>query len=299
MTKITDKKLNKSAYGFWEIGDKPSRKDLELYYSEKYYQEGKGGAIEYTSDELLQLKNKLDEIWHVIENNTPNLGNLKSFLDVGCGEGNALAFFASKGFVVTGLDYSSAGVQSKNPGYIDNLIAGDIYTSLEKQIFLQKKYDVIMLQNVLEHVLDPINLMLNLKKLITPKGLICISVPNDFSITQMAAISHGHIQSAFWVSPPDHLNYFNSESLLEVASVTGYDFLDMIANFPIDFFLFNTASNYVIDSSKGKAAHNARIQIENVISKQPIEEVIQLYRSFAKIGLGRNLTIFLRPHTSN
>ena len=297
MTKITDKKLNKSAYGFWEIVDKPSRKDLELYYAEKYYQIGKGGAINYTSDELIQIKNKLDVIWYVIQKNT-NQSNLKTFLDVGCGEGNALAYFASKSFIVTGLDYSLAGVQSKNPKYIDSLIVGDIYTSLEKQIFLQKKYDVIMLQNVLEHVLDPIDLMLNLKKLITPNGLICISVPNDFSITQMAAISYGHIQSAFWVSPPDHLNYFNNESLLEVASVTGYDILDMIANFPIDFFLFNSASNYVIDSSKGKAAHNARIQIENLISQAPIADVILLYKSFAKLGLGRNLTIFLRPNAT-
>ena len=131
---------------------------MQEYYSQKYYQEGKGGALEYSKDELLQIKAKLEESWYILQNRLSSSLSSKSFLDIGCGEGHALSFFYSRGWQVRGLDFSSAGVQSKNPVYLDNLVVGDVYTSLKEEIVSGKTYDVVWLQNVLEHVLNPIDL---------------------------------------------------------------------------------------------------------------------------------------------
>ena len=56
-----------------------------------------------------------------------------TILDVGCGEGFALAYFARKSFKVNGLDFSSAGVCSQNPDFADCVETGDLFSLLEKK----------------------------------------------------------------------------------------------------------------------------------------------------------------------
>ena len=290
-----DKRLEKSPYGFWEVCVKPTPQELHQYYSAEYYQEGKGGSLEYSKDELLHIQAKLEESWYVLQNSLPSSPSGSSLLDVGCGEGHALSFFDERGWLVKGLDFSAAGVQSKHPECIDKLIVGDIYTSLKKEIAAGKAYDIVWLQNVLEHVLDPIDLLQSLRTLVAPNGLCIVTVPNDCSITQLSALAHGHIDKAFWVAPPDHLNYFDYDSLVNTTTALGWECVDILGNFPIDWFLFHQGSNYVRDKTAGKAAHTARIQIENLVALRPIEDRIQFWSALAKAGFGRNLTAFLRP----
>ena len=71
--------------------------------------------------------------------------------------------------------------------------------------------------------------------------------------------------------------------------------MDVVGDFPIDWFLFHPGSNYIRDKAVGKNAHFARVQIENHIHQQPIKDVIEFWSAAAKIGVGRDLTIFLRP----
>jgi len=68
----------------------------------------------------------------------------------------------------------------------------------------------------------------------------------------------------------------------------------MLGDFPIDWFIFNPGSNYVRDKSVIKAAHKARVQIENFIHAHPIEDVILSWTSTAKLGLGGTITAFLQ-----
>ncbi|MDO9117207.1 MAG: class I SAM-dependent methyltransferase [Nitrospira sp.] len=294
-----DQRLTKTRYGFWEIGDKPTPQELQQYYSKKYYQEGKGGALEYSKDEMLHIQGKLEEYWHVLQKCLLPSAGTRSLLDVGCGEGHALSFFRSRGWSVKGLDFSIAGVQSKHPECLDHLVVGDIYESLREELAAGKVYDVVWLENVLEHVLDPIDLLQALHRLVAVNGMAVVSVPNDCSITQLAAMTHGHIDNAFWVSPPDHLNYFDHDSLVNTAQITGWGCEEILANFPIDWFLFHHGSNYVRDKSVGKAAHKARIQIENLIHERPVEDGVRFWSALARLGFGRNLAAFLRPSDEN
>lgn len=291
---MNDSRLKKNPLGYWEIVDKPSSKELQDYYAKKYYQEGKGSyELEYSEQELAYFNAKLEQRWGVLQRCLKSSKNERRFLDVGCGEGYALAFFRKLGWVVKGFDFSSAGVESKNLNCLDALVTGDVFQLLENEINDNKQYDVIWLQNVLEHVLDPLHLLRSLKKLVAPNGFLVMTVPNDFSVTQQAALLLNHIDSQFWVALPDHLSYFDHSSLRNIAESTNWECVEMLGDFPIDWFLFHSNSNYVRNKSIGKAAHIARMEIENMIHGMPLEDVINYWSAAAKLGLGRDITAFL------
>lgn len=290
-----DQRLRKHPLGFWEIAAKPTAQELQQYYAHKYYQEAKGSyELEYSKDELQYFRAKLEQRSAVLHRHLSSPGS-KTLLDVGCGEGYALAFFREQGWSVKGIDFSSAGVESKNPVCRDALVTGDIFALLQAEMAAGRTYDVVWLQNVLEHVIDPLDLMKSLRTLVSPGGLAVVTVPNDCSIIQRAALAHGHIEKAFWVAPPDHLTYFDHVSLTNAANETGWGCVEMLGDFPVDWFLFHPGSNYVRDGSLGKAAHNARVQIENIIHQQPIEDVLGFWSATARLGIGRDITAFLRP----
>lgn len=292
-----DQRLRKHAFGFWEVAARPTPQELHDYYAKKYYQEAKGSyELAYSSEEIGYFRSKLEQRHAVINMHSCEIRHSrKRFLDVGCGEGYALSYFREAGWSVKGLDFSSAGVASKNPSCKDALVTGDVFELIESELAAGMTYEVVWLQNVLEHVLDPIALLKSLHSLVAPGGLAVVTVPNDCSSTQIAALNHQHIDSAFWVAPPDHLSYFDHISLENTARETGWECVEMLGDFPVDWYLFHPGSNYILDRSAGKPAHMARVQIENLIHDHPIEDVVRFWSAAARLGIGRDITAFLRP----
>ena len=288
-----DKTVTRNALGFWEIANKPTAEQIKDYYAAKYYQEAKGSyELAYSDEELAYFRTKLSQRWSVIANRFSESG---SMLDVGCGEGYALSFFDEMGWQVRGLDFSRAGIASKNPQCARFLIEGDVFGLLEKEHSAGAVYDVIWLQNVLEHVVDPVGLMSFLRPLVKPGGVLVVTVPNDFSRLQLEAKDRGVIDRDFWVALPDHLSYFSRNSLVNIGAHTGWNVLDILGDFPIDWFLFHPGANYIMDKSAGKAAHRARVTLENLIGENRVEDVTAFYSAMARIGMGRDLSAFYVP----
>lgn len=292
-----DARLTKHRLGYWELAEKPTVDRLKKYYAQKYYQEAVGSyEHNYEETEVALFEAKLEQRFYTLTRLLADRPiKSKRMLDVGCGEGYALAFFRAKGWQVKGIDFSSAGVKSKNPSCLDALAAGDVFELLKEEIASGQKYQVVWLQNVLEHVLDPIALLCSLKNLIHKDGVAVVTVPNDDSVIQNGAIENGHIKTAFWVTLPDHLSYFNVDSLKSIANFTGWTCPVVTGDFPVDWLLFHPDTNYVTDSSKGKAAHRFRVELENLLHKRPIELVSEFWKASGEMGIGRNITAFLTP----
>ena len=288
---INDLRLKKHNFGFYEIVDKPTQEELNAYYAEKYYQEAKGSYEHtYEPDELEYLKLKIKQRAYVVQNLT---GKTEGFLlDVGCGEGFTLKHYADSGWEVRGIDFSKAGVTKQNPDMLNCLDVGDIYETLNSYQNQKRRYDVVYLTNVLEHVLDPIELLINLKSIITRGGVLVVTVPNDGSDLQEYCFASSKISERFWIALPDHMSYFAYESIKSTAEHTGCNCADIIADFPIDLYLLHPGSNYISDKKNGNPAHRARIVSEIMLSSHNIQDVIQYYRSMAKVGMGRDLTGF-------
>ena len=203
-------------------------------------------------------------------------------------------FFKKIGWDITGLDFSNYGCKTFNPGCLENFIEGDIYQNIETIISSDYTYDVLWLDNVLEHVLEPMKLLKDLKNITSDESVLIIEVPNDFSIIQKYLYENSILKEKNWIVVPDHISYFNAKGLNALCKACGWNNIGLLSDFPIDWFLFNDHSNYYKDRSKGKAAHQARVTIENLLHEHSQHQINDLYEALANVNMGRQLIGFYR-----
>lgn len=290
-----DERVERHEFGFLRSVHKPSAEELRTYYAETYYQaETAQYRKQYPEDELAYLRLKLAQEADLIDKirggRSPG-----TMLDVGCGEGFALDWFMRHGWNGEGLDHSIAGIRAMHPHLEPVVETGDLFALLDAKIAAGSQYDLLVLNNVLEHVTDPVGLLKALRRLVPDDGVMLIAVPNDGSRYHEMLYERGLIAERFWIAIPDHLSYFTYDSLKTTVEAAGWNCEDIIADFPIDFFLMHEGSNYVGDRASGPAAHRARIIMELLLGELPHEQVNEYYRAMAKVGLGRSITAILTP----
>ncbi|MDF2667958.1 MAG: class SAM-dependent methyltransferase [Paenibacillus sp.] len=287
-------KVEKNRYDYYELIHKPSEDELQQYYAMKYYQEDNSSYSQtYSSEEIQYIRNKIEQKYTVIQKILHPSVQL-SLLDVGCGEGWALEFFNKKGWDVQGLDYSNHGCMTHNPQMSPNLQVGDIYRNLDRMINNNQVFNVIWLDNVLEHVLDPGGLLEKCNQLITDGGVLLIEVPNDFSLVQQHLLQTNQIERPFWIAIPDHISYFNRNGLIALCEDYSWTNYLTMSDYPIDLHLFNEHTNYITDRSKGPSCHKSRVAIENLMHSSSIEKTNEMYRIMSELGIGRQIIGFFQ-----
>ena len=288
--------LRLNEFGFYEIKDKPTPAELSDYYAKRYYQENLTTyQPEYPAEELEHIEGKLRLRHWVLEQLRESKGP-GSFLDIGSGEGWALDYFQRQGWEVLGLDFSSFSFEKFHPQLREYLRTGDLYEGVQQLVADGRQFDVLWLDNVLEHVLEPAALLLLCRQLVRPDGVLMVDVPNDFSALQQHLLDSGQIDRPFWVVLPDHLSYFNQPGLRNLAEATGWQVAKVIGDQPIDLNLLNPATNYVMDRTAGKGAHQTRLAQDNFLLRTaPLPAVAAYYEALAGVGLGRSIVAFLQP----
>lgn len=284
--------LKKHALGFFEIHPKPSITELREHYAEKYYQNNCGSYQHNYSKEELQYLDVCGQIalatLHKYKvSTTPNL------LDLGCGEGFFANTFRNVNWKTTLVDFSDDGLRRHNPTLLENFIKGSLITYIEGNCEEIEAFGLINLDNVLEHVLDPIGLLGLLKSHMHADAILRIEVPNDFSSFQDLLIKLGCIKEN-WVSPPEHLSYFNTKSLKLLLENQGFELVSLQADFPIEQFLVNEHSNYWKDQGLGKEAHRTRVIVTNYLAEKNLDKLIDYQESAAYLEFGRLLTAYVR-----
>lgn len=274
--------------GYIEAMPKPSSDVLKKHYEDKYYQDAKGTyAPDYCDDELIHFAN----IAKAAQTTARNLDLPNQLLDLGCGEGFFAKYFFDADWEVSCADYSTFGISKHNPELMDYFIAGDIYTSIERLITENATFGMVNLQNVLEHVIDPLALLMQITPLIKSNGALRIRVPNDYSAFQLALLDRDMTYNT-WFNAPEHLSYFNKDGLTNVLNEAGYKILSMQADFPIELFLANPHSNYWSDRDLGKGAHFTRVFCENHLIESDIDNYLKYSEAAGALGFGRELVVY-------
>jgi SAM-dependent methyltransferase len=202
------------------------------------------------------------------------------------------AFFKKlldEGIDAVGLDFNDYAISKFNPNIAQHLIKGDILKSIDTIINSGAKYEVVFVNHFLEHATRPELFLLKLKNILTSPGYVMISVPNDFSELQRELKIKGYYSKDYFIKYPDNLHYFNADSLKNLLNEIGFQFLDGIADFPIEWFIANPHSNYARAESLGKGAHNARIFLETLINQKNKMLALQFWRSLFNLGQGRSI----------
>lgn len=282
---------------FYEIKKKPSKNFLKDFYSNIYFKKNTTSTYSknYSKEELIYKLNKCKVFLELINQHLTKskIKNIKG-LDVGCGEGLLLKFLIENKFNFVGVDYQSEQLMKFNKKIYRNFIKFDPEDYINMCKINNIKYNFIILNNVLEHVINPRTFFKNIRNILKKNGLILLQVPNDFSDFQKITNKLISVKKNYWLNSPQHLNYFNNNNLEKFIKNNNFKIIDNLSDFPIEFFLFNGIKNYTNNRTSGKNAHLARLKIDNFIFSQGVKNYLNYYRSMYKVGIGRNITLLIK-----
>ncbi|UCD17964.1 MAG: class I SAM-dependent methyltransferase, partial [Candidatus Zixiibacteriota bacterium] len=136
-------------------------------------------------------------------------------LEVGCGPGVVLEFFAQQGFTVEGIDLSPEAVAMVDRrGYsasVCDLECDDIAGG----------YDVILCLEVLQQVHDPVSVLIKLKQALAADGELIVSLPNEFHLISRLQLMIGNSHLGKFTH--SHLRLFSPERDRELFARAGLE----------------------------------------------------------------------------
>ena len=136
--------------------------------------------------------------------------------DVGCSSGMLGKYLSEKkGCVVDGVDIDKAAIELCRPIY-RQVVAKNLEVDSLTDVFKLQEYDFIVVADVIEHIVNPDNLLSELKKLIKPTGTIIFSVPNVTHIASGFELLLGNFKySPNGLLDNTHLRFYSKQSLLD------------------------------------------------------------------------------------
>jgi len=174
---------------------------------------------------------------------------IKTALDIGCGSGNfgqtLKNIFNCEVWGVEPNEASAHEAEKKIDKIINQSFSGDLAE------LSGKKFDVIFFNDVLEHLVNPEEALLNCKSMMTEEGCIIASIPNIRwypVILSLLRYKDFRYQVA-GVMDKTHLRFFTAKSMRRLFQDTGYkvitiEGINKDSNFKLfnvlNFLLFNT-----------------------------------------------------------
>jgi SAM-dependent methyltransferase len=195
--------------------------ELKLLYSDEYFlHDGAGyGAHSDTDYETAAIKGsvKFPEILGWIRRFKPS----GEFFEVGCGMGYFLHYAREQGYNVSGIEYAELGVRVCREKFSLNVERGSFEELREKP----DRYDVIFMGDVLEHLMQPLEMLRKANSMLRNSGLVAVEVPSMFnSLTGRLATAGLRIlrRKKKMGLPPYHVNEFTPGTLRTILARAGF-----------------------------------------------------------------------------
>jgi 2-polyprenyl-3-methyl-5-hydroxy-6-metoxy-1,4-benzoquinol methylase len=128
----------------------------------------------------------------------------RRIFEVGCGDGNFLAYLRGHGWQVHGSEYDPDTVELVRRRHGIELFTGDVVGGAPEGT----PFDVIAAYHVLEHVYQPAEWLRALRRMLAPGGVVHLQVPNHGSLTR-------RLSGAAWASVmfPQHVYFYSPQTL--------------------------------------------------------------------------------------
>lgn len=170
----------------------------------KLFLEGIYSSDEIYEDEYYKNRPGMRLVKNILLSNEKGLK--RTVLDLGCGHGELMIELKKEGFETCGVDQSIKRVQ-----YLQKMGMECIHSSIEDDFVCDKQFDVVVCQECLEHVMNPIKILEKIKVMLKLGGSLFISVPygkNCESVT--------------------HVRQFDENKLYTLLTETGYKLVNII-----------------------------------------------------------------------
>jgi 2-polyprenyl-3-methyl-5-hydroxy-6-metoxy-1,4-benzoquinol methylase len=159
------------------------------------------------------------------------IGNPTRVLDVGCGRGLNGKLARDRGAYVVGLE-TDAEARAVAKQRLDEVLWVDIEDSWEIDDNLDgRSFDLIIFGDVLEHVRDPVRVMLNFVSYLAPGGRVLVSLPNVAAWPVRLDLLRGkfeYVKSG--ILDETHLRFFTRESAIHLVEKAGLVVEDVALN---------------------------------------------------------------------
>ena len=187
-------------------------------------------------------------------------------LDVGCAYGFFLLFARERGLDAYGLEVSSETSRYAR----DHGVNVQTGTLLEAR-FDSGFFDIVTLNNVLEHTLNPVAELKEVFRILKNQGIVFVAVPNFGSL--VAKVDNFYWKMKSW---PNHLFYFTEPTLTGILRKAGFSIVEV--------FTHQGESNY---------ADDLRVIRDRLLisDDQELHEIIKL---MWKLGKGQELVILAK-----
>jgi SAM-dependent methyltransferase len=142
----------------------------------------------------------------------------RRIFEIGCGDGNFLAFMQRAGWTVDGSEFGSEPVSLVRHRHGIAITHGDV----TKQRPLSAPYPVVAAYHVIEHIYRPAEWLRQVRTLIEPRGLLCLQTPNWNSLTHA-------LTGLAWASMtfPQHVYLYTPTTLSALLPHFGFDVLSV------------------------------------------------------------------------
>ena len=141
-------------------------------------------------------------------------------LDVGCSCGYLIDVALMEGFDAHGVEFSAVAIAAASEQARRRIIHGDVN---QLDAIQQASYDVVTALDIIEHTLDPIAFLNQVKNTLKNRGLLVISTPDTGYFLRL-------LMGGRWpmLQPFQHTFLFSSQSLRMALDKAGYTDIEMM-----------------------------------------------------------------------
>lgn len=194
------------------------------YYELYWHKRGKAGSSDPIPLWLPSWLTRYSE-YGAILNQIP-LGS--KILDLGCGDGNVTRLYLTKGEVI-GLDVSTMALARARKRGIQTVQHNLNTLPLP---FHAKNFDVVILTDVLEHLVDPLATLGECTRLLKPNGRVILTVPNFARLGNRFRMLAGDpidiLHFDKYGDEVEHLHWFTKPKLIYLAKKAGFKTVDFV-----------------------------------------------------------------------
>ena len=210
--------------GCYRIDPPPIHKDEEAsaFYT-RYYERPKSSARSRPAQD------RSSRFWRVVRKEASLEPVGRRVVDIGCGEGHLCGELRRAGWpVVVGVDVSSARLERARDLYPD-VAFHDL--PLDQTDQAEASFDLIVMDNVIEHLPDPVGMLRTLRRYLARDGRIVMITPNMTS-------GHFELLGRRWtpeLAPHAHIYLFTPPSMRRLLAETGFS-VEAIGSFHLPLY---------------------------------------------------------------